>query len=209
MTKYPRPEWAKNSPHPYGLLSMQDYPFLERWLDKIGFQFGSIQMLEIGVANGATLYGICEFCERKIIPLEWTGIDLPGVGPAEMPPGCKFIAGRSEEVYVKIDGPFNLVIIDGDHSSNAVCLDFLNYAPMVVKGGIIMAHDTINHPGWIGLAHPGSYQGHGPQHADFGIGVRAALKKLGLLDNLRSDWTFVDEQTQGTVQGYCVFRKLT
>lgn len=207
MTTFKRPDWNKSSVHPYGLLSVSDVPFLEKWVKRIAEEFGHVNMIEIGVANGATLYGLYEFCEREGIAFKWTGIDLPGVGPSVLPPDCEFIGGRSEEVYMRVTHECNLLFIDGDHSSNGVVLDFANYHERVQLKGYVIAHDTNPSPNWVGLAHSDSYQGHGPRHEDFGIGVRVALRRLGLLPMKRIDWAFAGEQKEGDVQGMCVFRR--
>lgn len=204
---YPRPSWHKDSPHPYGLLSMDDVTFLEALLDRVYREFGHVAFLEIGVANGATLYGMVERCERLGVPFRWTGIDVGG-GPDPMPPNCTFIPGRSEHVYVQVTGEFNILFVDGCHDSNHVVLDFLNYSQYLPVGAFALFHDTNESITWVGLGHTDTYQGEGPMHPDFGIGVRMGLKKLGLLDGMRKDWQFVDEQKAGTVQGMMLFQKL-
>lgn len=187
---------------------MPDSKFLEQWLDYIAVHFRQVEMIEIGVANGATMYGVAEWCESRSVPFKWDGFDLPGIGPETKIPNCTFHPGRSEETYIELSDQCNLLFIDGDHSSNAVCLDFLNFSPRLKVGGVCLFHDTVDHPHWVGLAHSDSYQGHGPKHPDFGIGVRMALKKLGLLDGLRKDWRLVGEQSEGIVQGCMTFQKV-
>lgn len=206
--KFKRPKWAENSPHAYGLLSMPDVLFLENLLQQIATHERRLEMLEIGVANGATMYGIYEWCERHGVPFRWTGIDMPGYGPDPLPPNCTFIPGKSEHVYVQVQGEFNFLFVDGNHDSNHVCLDFLNYSQYLKPRSWVAFHDTNESPKWVGLAHPDTHQGDGPMHPDFGIGVRFGLKKLGLLEGLRKDWQFLSEQKEGDVQGMMVFRKL-
>lgn len=208
MKSYPRPSWHKGSVHPYGLLSVPDVAFIESFLDMVALRFGQVSMIEIGVANGATLYGIAERCERLKVPLKWVGVDLPGYGPETLPLNCTFIPGKSEHVYVQVEGEFNLLFVDGNHDSNHVILDVLNYSQYLVPTSYLICHDSNPSEEWVGLAHPDTHQGDGPIHPDFGIGVRIGLKKLGLLDGLRKDWQFVGEQKQGTVQGCIGFQKL-
>lgn len=212
MTKLNRPEWHKGSPHPYGLLAMEDVAFWERVLDHVAFKFGEVRLIEIGVQGAATMMGTYERCQEKAVPFRWIGVDLPGAEPKiELPPNCEFIFGRSEEVYVQpLFKGFNanLLFIDGDHSSNGVCLDFCDYHRFVRQRGLVVFHDASPHPDWVGLAHPGSYQGHGPQHAEFGIGVRFALEKLGLSTHQRRDFAIWGRQHDSVAQGMEVYEKL-
>lgn len=208
--KFERPDWNQNSPHAYGLLSLPDVAFWESILDEIARRFqNKIRLWEIGVANGATCYGTVEYCERKNYELKWTGVDLPGVGPKVLPPNCEFIAGRSDEVYLQFQNKTcNLLFCDACHCSNHVVMDISNYGPMVERRGLCLCHDTVDYPSWVGMGAPENYQGHGPKESDFGIGVRAGLKKLGLLDGYRLDWKFFSEQPVGRAQGCMAFEKM-
>jgi hypothetical protein len=80
--------------------------------------------------------------------------------------------------------------IDADHSKIAVIEDFLAVEPFIAIGGFVMFHDA----GEL-------EQGTDPQPNGEGIGVRAALKDLGLLDNKRKGWQFVKEIHGDRAQG--------
>ncbi len=41
--------------------------------------------------------------------------------------------------------PFDLIFIDGDHSYEGVAADFLNYAPLIRPGGLVVLHDVCEH----------------------------------------------------------------
>jgi hypothetical protein len=86
-------------------------------------------------------------------------------------------------------------------------LDFLNYSPKVIANGFALFHDTNPSPKWVGV-HLGHYQGHGPKTPAFHIAVRQAIGKLGLLDNSRTDWSFIGEQGEGDGLGMMGFLKL-
>jgi predicted O-methyltransferase YrrM len=55
---------------------------------------------------------------------------------------AKIIKGNSREVHTQIDGPFDMILIDGDHSYEGVKADWDNYFPKLESGGIICLHDT-------------------------------------------------------------------
>ncbi len=210
MTKVDRPEWAKNSPHGYGLLSMEDVQFLERTIDLATMGASGLRMVEIGVQSGLTMAGIWNYVEKKGGSFEWVGVDLPGYGPSSVPPNSRFIGEPSEDAWRHLEGmEFDLIFIDGCHCSNHTILDFANFSPFLRFGGLCLFHDTNGSEDWVGLGHPGGYQGHGPEHPAWGIGVRAGLKKLGLLPPVqRKDWEFLGEQKVGNVQGMMLFRKV-
>lgn len=210
--KYPRPAWAENSPHPFGLLSIYDAEYLENLALSWIVRHRGLSVLEIGVQGGATMLGLAELCEENQVHFMWHGVDLPGCGPMLIPDSVigTFLGCPSEDAWVQIQRvPFvDFLIMDGCHCSNHVILDFCNYSDFVVLGGLALFHDSINHPKWVGLAHPGSKQSHGPDHPAFGIGVREGLRKLGLHPLKRTDWKFHSEQAQGEVQGFLAFEKL-
>jgi hypothetical protein len=215
--KYQRPEWAANSPHNFGLMSMYDVLFWEQMLKRLAHRFvNQISMLEIGVQGGVTTAGTAEWCEANKVHFSWVGVDLPGAGPKyEMPSHWQFIGEPSEYAYTnpRFTGigqlGFHILLIDGCHCANHVALDFLNFSPHLYEDGICVFHDSVDHLKWVGLSHPGSHQGHGPTHADFGIGVRAGIKKVGLLEGKLFGWKLIGEQAQGEVQGMMAFQKMT
>lgn len=160
-------------------------------------------MLEVGVANGGTTIGVYEFCQRVGRTFLWTGLDMECGRPAfNLGKWGRFICGdfHTPEVYKQIEGNCNLLFIDGCHCQQCCALDFTLYAPKVEPGGIILFHDTCDHPDW---------QDHHTQcKPDRFIGTRAALKELGLCPLIRPGYQFIGEQNEGRTQGMMAFQRL-
>ena len=61
-------------------------------------------------------------------------------------PQWTFIRGNSNtqmrEIMNNVDGWFDVLFIDGDHSYDAVCRDLGNFVQWVRKGGLILMHDV-------------------------------------------------------------------
>lgn len=202
MDKLPRPSWNSNAPHKYGVITFGEAAMLDSLCNKIKSEFGYLSLLEIGMAGGATMAGIMERCSEIGCPCNYHGVDGEGGKPEFKPENATYYIGDSAEVFTNVSGQFNLLFIDGCHCVNHCMLDFLNYSPMVVVGGYCLFHDT-NDTIWQG----DHYQGHGPKHPEFHIGVRAALRKLGLLAGLRKDWRLVAEVKDTEIMGMMLFRK--
>lgn len=49
---------------------------------------------------------------------------------------------RALSTIERVEGPFDFVFIDGDHSYDGVREDWLNYGPMIRPGGLVAFHDT-------------------------------------------------------------------
>lgn len=58
-----------------------------------------------------------------------------------------FIQGASQVCYVPA-GEFNVILVDGDHSYDAVKSDLARFAPKVAPGGILLAHDVAVEAAW-------------------------------------------------------------
>lgn len=201
----PRP-----SIHGFGVLSLEDVPFLKQILARVASDFeGQIKMLEIGVANGGTTIGVYNHCHASGWGFRWVGLDMECGAPAfDLGDWGKFICGnfQQEQVYEQVDryvadtGEFNLLFIDGCHCAQCCRLDFIIYHPLLCHGGYLLFHDTCSHPDW---------QGHHIQcQPDRFIGTREALRILGFSPLTRPDYQFVGEQDAGTTQGMMCFRKL-
>lgn len=212
MNSLPRPAWNKTSPHEFGVWTMGEAVFMRELLQRVGKEFGYVRFLEIGVAEGATMCGLFERCQEYGIPFSYEGVDGLCGTPSHLPERCKFTQGDSAEVFPKVgfvdvqgeskEAPFNILLVDGSHNNNYVILDFCNYAPKVMLGGYIIFHDS--NPGWQ-FSH---YQGTGPDISEFRIAVRMGLQKLGLLDGRRTDFRFVKELREGTMQGMFVIKRI-
>jgi hypothetical protein len=198
-----RPAWNTNSPHKYGVMTVGESNFMDKLIDTIHAEFGSIQFLEIGVAQGATMAGVMERCQKVGCKIHYEGVDLPMGKPEFSSPDCVFHPGDSAEIFNDVSGKFNLLFVDGCHCINHCMLDFLHYSQLVVEGGYCLFHDTRD-THWQGE----HYQGHGPHIPEFMIGVRSGLRKLGLLNGKRTDWTLVEEVADTDIMGMILFKKL-
>lgn len=102
--------------------------------------------LEIGVAAGGTTFTLNHFLDPDRIVL----IDNNAHPKHILRPYilkdivCEEIIGNSRdpEIIARPKGPFDLVIIDGDHSYEAVKEDVKNYLPKLRKGGFLVLHDS-------------------------------------------------------------------
>jgi predicted O-methyltransferase YrrM len=121
-------------------------------------------ILEIGTANGGTLFNFC-----KIAPDDATiiSVDLPegpfgGGYPEWKIPIYQAFKKENQKLYLlrkdshqketldevlKIlnGNQLDFLFIDGDHSYEGVKKDFEMYSPLVRKGGIIAFHDIVEH----------------------------------------------------------------
>lgn len=145
--------------------------------------------LEIGVAAGGTTYLFNHFCKLKKIVLvdnnkHWKAIHrdtvLTGIERTE-------VIGDSHdlEVIAQVSGPFDLIIIDGDHTYAGVRGDINAYLPMLAQGGVLFLHDTAL-PEW---------------------GVMVVVNELKKDDQLEFIGEFVST-THSTPCGVTLFKKL-
>ena len=104
--------------------------------------------LEIGVAAGGTTAMVHRFLKPETIVL----VDDNKHAKAPLRPqvlqgiDIREIIGRSDdEASVEAaaaSGPYDLILIDGDHLYPGVKLDTVLYSPMLNKGGFLMFHDS-------------------------------------------------------------------
>jgi predicted O-methyltransferase YrrM len=117
------------------------------WMSEY-IELGKLQSyLEIGSNCGVSLWMMAPFCNRKAYI---TAVDLMN-GQSGQPEllqkvaamvDAKIIKGDSREVHTQIDGQFDMILIDGDHTYEGVKADWDNYFPKLKSGGIICLHDT-------------------------------------------------------------------
>jgi len=130
-------------------------------------------VMEIGAADGGTLWAWCEMLEGfkdvLVIDPNPTAWNVPKRGPAP-PENCtRFpevvaeLRGRghaiehlrrpSDEALVDaadwfaVHGPVDLLHIDGDHDYPQARRDWDQYRGFVRPGGLVVLHDVANHPG--------------------------------------------------------------
>jgi hypothetical protein len=178
------------------------------YVDGVASCFERVTYVEIGVHDGLTL---CQIAKRLSDTAEaWRaiGIELPDCRHEttrrhheEL--GLKFkiirefrkpvlpewgavtlILKDSHSFFGEhtIAGGVHLALIDGCHGKPCVSLDFLLIEPLIVPGGYVMFHD-------FGADQIGQEQAP-PDHCPI-VGVHDACASLGLLDNTRDGWRFV------------------
>lgn len=203
MNTLPQPRY---SPHGYGILSMEDAPFMEHCLHLVMREHGRIRFLELGVANGGTTVGVYNHCQKMRWPFQWVGMDMAIGAPSfDLGDWGRFIVGdfhdadNVERAKQAMPNGYNLLFVDGAHCFCCCTKDFELYSPMVVKNGYVIFHDTCSHKDWQN--NPAF-----PQcKPDTFIETRRALRELNLDPCTREDYAFVGQQDNGTGQGmYCV-----
>lgn len=117
---------------------------------------GKKRCVEIGVFEGvttgtiastldadATLFAIDPFIAGRA-GICW-GLPIAKREIAKHKPKCRvrFIRAFSPEANKQIDGDFDFIFIDGDHSLEGIKQDWKDWSVRVPPGGIIGLHDTI------------------------------------------------------------------
>lgn len=108
--------------------------------------------LEIGSCCGVSLWMMIPFLAKdaKVVCVDLCNgrsgqVDmLKRVGKHVKAAGASFtlIAKDSAKVDYKRIGPFEAALIDGDHSYEASLRDYERVKPAMVKGGLVIFHDT-------------------------------------------------------------------
>lgn len=171
-------------------------------------RFDSVTYLEIGVGWGQTLAGVSQLLQENVRK-QWRtiGVDLNEGYSLDMKQvrNCARVAGvplnstsnllaypvwGEATVYLADSQTFlrdywdqelNLVLIDACHCKECVMNDFRNIEPHVVPHGTVMFHD-------FGADQVGQPQPHNSSILD----VNGACKELGLLDQNRAGWRFLE-----------------
>ena len=193
----------------YGFMREVEADLVDRLLDRIKEKFGHITALEVGVFAAGTTRGIYRRAKEIGCPVHCEGVDFEQYRPNPTPADdYVFHSGDSMDQWREIKRKFGLVFVDGCHCCNHAMMDFLNYSPFVVLDGFCLFHDTA-------LPTNQMQQEPWPQDHSYAgkpssvLGVREGLKKLGLLQNYRQDWKFIEEvQSSSGLMGMCLFQKL-
>lgn len=193
----------------YGFIRGVEADLFDEILDKLKAEFVAIRFLEVGVSSGGTVRGVYRRANEIGCPARCAGVDFEQYRPNPTPAdNYTFYAGDSMDAWRKITGTFNLLLIDGCHCVVHSSQDFLHYSPFVEVGGYILLHDTALPTGQ-------SAQGEWPQDHSYAgkpesvIGVREALKKLGLLDVRRTDFEFIRElESSSGLMGMMGYRRI-
>lgn len=103
---------------------------------------------------------------------------------------------------------FNFLFVDACHCVVHASQDFLNYAPFVEVGGYVLFHDTALPTGkYDQEPWPQDHSYAGKSNSK--LGVREALKKVGLLDGRRNDFQFIRElESDSGLMGMTLYRRI-
>lgn len=192
-------------------MNEREFDLIDRVIDRLKSEFNCVEFLEIGVCDGNTVRGIARRCKEIDCTMMAAGIDCLEHYKPNPEPECPytFYCGDSMDQWREIKERFNLLFIDGCHCVIHSMCDFLNYSPLLDVGGYCLFHDTaVPKDQYEQIPFP---QDHSLAGKDQGkLGVREGLKKLGLLQGYRIDWTLVEEvPSDDGVMGMMLFQKLT
>jgi cephalosporin hydroxylase len=150
----------------FGTYGIRVRPYQSRWemarlLDEVG-RLRPRTMLEIGTANGGSLFALARYCapDARIISVDLPNGKFGGGYPAWKIPLYKSFAGRgqrldliradshSPETLEMVKGRLHgelldFMFIDGDHTYEGVRRDLELYEQLVRPGGIIAFHDIV------------------------------------------------------------------
>ncbi len=179
------------------------------YVDGVASYFDKVTYVEIGVNDGITLGEIAKRLSDQCDSWRAIGIDLPdcrhettrrhsqekGLAfklirdfrrPTNPEWGTVTFILKDSHTFLGEDfnpwSEVHLALIDGCHGKPCVSLDFLLIEPLIVPGGYVMFHD-------FGADQIGQEQ-FPSDHCPI-VGVHDACASLGLLDNTRDSWRFV------------------
>jgi hypothetical protein len=175
----------------------------------------TLSFLEIGTYNASTAWGVRKLVEARGKTLDYWGIDTMS-HDAVLWPGAHMIIGDSTKIFYQVPNlPFDILFIDGPHFTTNCMLDFLNYAPKVKIGGLILFHDASPAsqtklpftPDKVAEYERGGFEI--PIHNEFGTAVTIALEKLGLSTGSRTDYALVSNNwSWEPYGGISIYKKL-
>jgi cephalosporin hydroxylase len=153
-------------------------------------------MMEIGTANGGTLFMMTRICapDAMILSLDLPGGPFGGGYPEDRVPLYEAFAMPGQTVQlIRADShhreslskvrqlldrrTLDFLFIDGDHTYEGVRQDFEMYSPLVTPGGFIAFHDIVYAEGvqrfWAEVArtHSGAREFIASSEPIFGIGL--------------------------------------
>lgn len=112
-------------------------------------------IVNIGVRYGASMYCLRQGCPTATL----IGVDInmaqAWIGPQLDDHGkLVLLNADSRECHTQVDGPVDLLVIDGDHHKEVIEADIKNWMPKVPVGGVVAFHDYNPKPGAVrGLPH--------------------------------------------------------
>lgn len=116
-------------------------------------------VVELGVYCGCSFFAFCHAAKRAAPGAMLIGVDTWKGDPhsgiygenvwevvskirAEQYPSCVLRRMTFDEAAREVDGPIDLLHIDGFHTYDAVKHDFDTWIPKVAQGGVVLLHDT-------------------------------------------------------------------
>lgn len=197
----------------YGFMRDVEETLIDSLLHTIKHKFGIIKFLEVGVMGAQTVRGVYRRAKEIECPVRCAGVDFEHYRPNPTPdPNYIFYGGDSADMWREFPADYqcNFLFVDGCHCVNHALMDFCNYSPFVENCGYVLFHDTAlptalgktEQEPWPQTDH--GYAGKPPSV----LGVREALKKLGLLDAQRTDFKLIEEVTSDTgLMGAMLFQR--
>jgi hypothetical protein len=212
-----RTDWdeaeIKRGTFKYSLMTETDKRTIKSTVESTGGV--TLNFLEIGTYNGSTAWGVKRHVETFGRTLNYFGVDVMSHDTV-LWPEAHMIIGDSTKVFYKVPNlPFDILFIDGPHGTTNCMLDFLNYAPKVKIGGLILFHDASPAsqtklpfaPEKVAEYERGGFEI--PEHDEFGTAVTTALEKLGLSTGERTDYQLVSNNwTWEPYGGISIYKKL-
>jgi hypothetical protein len=186
---------------------------IENVCDSLDSEF--LHFLEIGTYNGSTAWGVKNVTNNSGKHLDYYGVDTM-THDAVLFPEANMIYGDSTKIFYLVPNcRFDILFIDGPHCTTNCMLDFLNFAPKVKVGGLILFHDASPasqcklpfSPEKIAEYEKGGFEI--PIHEEFGTAVTIALEKLGLSTGARTDYELVSNNwSWEPYGGISIYRKV-
>jgi len=150
--------------------------------------------IEIGVAEGKTLTRICDYLYDNEIDFLAIGIDIENGWSLNIEKFYENTEVYGENVILDLtgspqalkkyeDNSICAILIDGDHTKEAVINDFKEADRIIAKGGVIMFHDSA----------PEDQQKDDFERQIHGIEVRAAIEELGLLNGENKNYKILTD----------------
>ena len=113
-----------------------------------------VRFIEVGSFAGGTFYEICKAMQRHSLPFQGVAIEPDGKACFHevinyFRDNAVHLAMTSHEAVPLLNRLFaggrppEFILIDGDHSYEAVCRDIQDYYRLLAPGGVIMLHDYL------------------------------------------------------------------
>jgi predicted O-methyltransferase YrrM len=114
-------------------------------------RFAPSSVLEVGVWHGGTLWHWLQIADIVVAVDDVMRREEDWYGWAD--DACTELVtvqglSRDRDVIARVDGTYDFLFIDADHSYQSVRADWENYGPMVAEGGLVAFHDILPRPGY-------------------------------------------------------------